>query len=172
MPLMAHCSSIIIKEFEIKVYSDNGLETSGEDNDYVYYSDTDETYYNKKDDLEFKITSGLTSAEAVEMGVENKVALSTPSDTRSGDAVVAVYDARQDVTAKAEQLYVDAYYSEYHQPKVELTQKVELGDALGVDAADLWHTLFTHPAISKTFYVEGVSLYVKDDCAELKLKEL
>lgn len=172
VPLMAHCSSIIIKEFEIKVYSDNGLETSGEDNDYVYYSDTDETYYNKKDDLEFKITSGLTSAEAVEMGVENKVALSTPSDTRSGDAVVAVYDARQDVTAKAEQLYVDAYYSEYHQPKVELTQKVELGDALGVDAADLWHTLFTHPAISKTFYVEGVSLYVKDDCAELKLKEL
>lgn len=172
IPVMAHVSSVILKEFSMKVYSDNGLEDTGEDNDYVYYSDTDENYYNKKDDLEFKITSALTTDEALEMGVTNTVAYSTPQDNRTGDAIITIYDARQGVTAKPEQLYVDAYYEEYHQPRMELTQKVLLSDELGVEATDLWRTLFYHPAPDKTFYPEAVSFNLMQAYAELQLKEL
>lgn len=172
IPLMSHVASIELKEFEMKLYSDNGMESSGEDNDYVYYSDTDENYFNKKDDLEFKITSAITTAEALEMGVENKVAFSTPQDKRSGDAILTIYDTRQDVTAKAEQLYVDAYYQEYHQPKMMVTQKVMLGTEFAIGAAELWHTLFYHPAPDKTFYPEAVSYNLMQAYATLKLKEL
>lgn len=172
IPLLAHVSSVILKEFEMKVYSDNGMESTDEDNDYVYYSDTDETYYNKKDDLEFKLTSALTTEEAVEMGVANKVAYSTPQDYRTGDAITTIYDTQQDITAKAEQLYVDAYYQEYHTPKLELTQKVLLGDKLGIEPTELWRTLFYHPAPDKTFYPQAVSLNLMQNYAKLNLKTL
>lgn len=172
VPLMAHVSSVILKSFEMKVYSDNGLEDSGEDNDYVYVSETDDTYYNKKDDLEFKITSALTTAEALEMGVQNSVAYSTPQDARTGDAVITIYDTKKKETAKAEQLYVDAYYTEYHTPKVALEQGVLLGNKLGVAPNELWRTLFYHPAIDKKFYHIGASFNLMEDSAKINMKEV
>lgn len=169
VPIMAHVSSVILKEFNVGIYSNNGMEQSDEDNDYVYYSDTDETYYNKKDDLEFKITSALTTAEALDMGVTNQIAYSTPQDNRTNDAVLTIYDTRQDITAKAEQLYVDAYYQEYHQPKLQLKQKLSLN---AVAPRDCWHTLFYHPAPDKTFYPIAVSYNLMQAYTELELKEL
>lgn len=60
IPLMAHVSSVIIKNFSVKIYSD--VENGGED-DIVYMSRTSHKFYNKKDDLEMKIHSGFTSDE-------------------------------------------------------------------------------------------------------------
>lgn len=49
IPLMAHVSSILIKSFEVKVYSDKGLISNGnDDNDIIYMSDTKETFVNKR----------------------------------------------------------------------------------------------------------------------------
>ena len=89
IPLMAHVSSILIKSFEVKVYSDNGLISNGnDDNDIIYMSDTKETFVNKKDDLEFKINSALTATECAKLGVSNTVKLSTPLNISTGDGVL------------------------------------------------------------------------------------
>ena len=64
VPLLAHVSSIILKSFEVKVYSDNGLVNNTGDNDLIYMSDTVETYVNKKDDLQMKINSALNTLRA------------------------------------------------------------------------------------------------------------
>lgn len=49
VPLLAHVSSILIKSFEVKVYSNNGLISNGnDDNDIIYMSDTKETFVNKR----------------------------------------------------------------------------------------------------------------------------
>lgn len=59
VPLMANVRNVFIKDFSIKLYSNNSMADNSGDNDgdMVYMSDTDEDFYNKKDDLEFKIHS-------------------------------------------------------------------------------------------------------------------
>ena len=49
IPLLAHVSSIMLKSFEVKVYSDNGLiNNNNDDNDVIYMSDTKESFDNRK----------------------------------------------------------------------------------------------------------------------------
>lgn len=167
VPLLAHISSILIKSFECKVYSDNGkLDNNQDDNDVIYMSDTAEKFVNKKDDLEFKICSALTSSECQKLGVSNSVKLSTPLNTNSGDGVLTIYDRKQAVSAKAEQFYVDSYYTEYHTPHVIMEQN--LFDNSGISLFN--H--YTHPAIGKTFFVQGIGRNLIEGTAKLTLKEV
>ena len=165
--LLSHVSSIIVKQFEMNVYSDNGLETSAGDSDIVYASDTDESFVNKKDDLEFRITSALTREECQDLGVSTAVALSTPLWAGNRQGVESIYDRVQGVSAKPEKLYVDSYYREWHEPRVEMEQTITDGDLAG----QFHH--YQHPALpGKTFYVKGISRNLITGCAYLKLKEI
>lgn len=166
VPLLAHVSSIMVKEFECKVYSDNGGYEGDDSNDVIYMSDTTETYVNKKDDLEFKICSALTTAECKELGVKSGVNLSTPTNADSGDGVQTIYDRKQGIEAKAEQFYVDSYYTEYHTPHVLMEQN--LLDDGGISPFN--H--YTHPAIGKRFFVQGVGYNLMEGTASLTLKEI
>lgn len=167
VPLLAHISSILIKSFECKVYSDNGgLDNNQDDNDIIYMSDTAEKFVNKKDDLEFKICSALTSSECQKLGVSNSVKLSTPLNTESGEGVLTIYDRKQAASAKAEQFYVDSYYTEYHTPHVIMEQN--LFDNSGISLFN--H--YTHPAIGKTFFVQGIGRNLIEGTAKLTLKEI
>lgn len=168
IPLMAHVSSVILKDFSMEVYSDNGL-NSDDGNDYVYVSEVDESFVNKKDDLTFKLTSALTTQEALDMGVANQVAISTPTMTDGGDAVTQIVDSVRALTEKAEKLYVDAYWQEWHEPRVELTMKMR-NDG-GLDYSKLWLEKFTHLALDKTLFVESVGVDLVSDEAELRMKE-
>ena len=89
-----------------------------DDKDIVYMSDTKETFMNRKDDLEMKLTTGLTSKECKAAGVQQGVWLTTPLDVEKEESVTSVYDPLKDVTAKPEQLYVDALWAEWHTPRV------------------------------------------------------
>lgn len=167
VPLLAHVSSIILKSFEVKVYSDSGLLNSGQSgNDIVYMSDTKETFLNKKDDITFKVSSALTTAECQALGVGNTVNMSTPLDATTGAGILSIYDKARDVEAKPEQLYVDAYYNEYHEPRVQLEQNIT--DTDGV-ASPFNH--YAHPALGKSFYVIGYGRNLKEGSVSLKLKE-
>ena len=77
-------------------------------------SDTLEKYVNKKDDLQMKINSALTTAECQVIGVTDTVKLSTPLNVSTQGGVLTIYDYTKAVTAKPEQIYVDSYYNEYH----------------------------------------------------------
>lgn len=165
--LLSHVSSIVIKRFEMNVYSDNGLTNSDGESDIVYVSDTDESFVNKKDDLEFKITSALTAAECHDLGVATGVALSSPLKVSNRLGVETIYDRVQGVEAKAEQFYVDSYYREWHEPRVEMEQTLTDGEETGL----FLH--YRHPALSdKEFFVEGITRNLMEGCAYMKLKEI
>lgn len=167
IPLLAHVSNIWLKSFECKVYSDNGFFDNGQtDNDVIYMSDTTESYVNKKDDLEFKINSALTSDECKALGVANTIKLSTPLNTLDGNGILQIYDKQQDTSAKAEQLYVDSYYSEYHKPRVLMEQNLMDGDYISL------FNHYIHPTIGKEFFVQGIGRNLIEGTASLTLKEV
>lgn len=168
VPLLAHVSSILIKSFEVKVYSDNGLISNGnDDNDIIYMSDTKETFVNKKDDLEFKINSALTATECVQLGVSNTVKLSTPLNISTGDGVLEVYDRNGNVKAKPEQIYVDSYYTEYHKPCIVMEQKLR-----DIDNVVSLFNHYRHEALNKEFFVQGIGRNLIEGRADLTLKEI
>ena len=168
VPLLAHVSSILIKSFEVKVYSDNGLISNGnDDNDIIYMSDTKETFVNKKDDLEFKINSALTAAECAKLGVSNTVKLSTPLNISTGDGVLEVYDRNGNVKAKPEQIYVDSYYTEYHKPRIVMEQKLR-----DIDNVVSLFNHYRHEALNKEFFVQGIGRNLIEGRADLTLKEI
>lgn len=168
VPLLAHVSSILIKSFEVKVYSDNGLISNGnDDNDIIYMSDTKETFVNKKDDLEFKINSALTATECAQLGVSNTVKLSAPLNISTGDGVLEVYDRNGNVKAKPEQIYVDSYYTEYHKPRIVMEQKLR-----DIDNVVSLFNHYRHEALGKEFFVQGIGRNLIEGRADLTLKEI
>ena len=168
VPLLAHISSILIKSFEVKVYSDNGLISNGNDgNDIIYMSDTKENFVNKKDDLEFKINSALTATECAQLGVSNTVKLSTPLNILTGDGVLEVYDRNGNVKAKPEQIYVDSYYTEYHKPRIVMEQKLR-----DIDNVVSLFNHYHHEALGKEFFVQGIGRNLIEGHADLTLKEI
>ena len=168
VPLLAHVSSILIKSFEVKVYSDNGLISNGnDDNDIIYMSDTKETFVNKKDDLKFKINSALTATECAKLGVSNTVKLSTPLNISTGDGVLEVYDRNGNVKAKPEQIYVDSYYTEYHKPRIVMEQKLR-----DIDNVVSLFNHYRHEALNKEFFVQGIGRNLIEGRADLTLKEI
>lgn len=168
IPLLAHVSSIMVEQFEVKIYSDNGLVNNTGDNDLVYMSDTKESFVNVKDDIEMKINSALTAAECQTLDVTDSVKMSTPLNTLTGEGLLAVYDYSRGVSAKPEQLYVDYYYKECHAPRVVMTQK--LTDTDGGIVSLFAH--YRHPMMDKTFFVQGISRNLEEGYAEMTLKEI
>lgn len=164
-PLL-QASAIIIKDFQIELYSDNGKLNSVDNDDLIYVSDTDESFINKKTGLTFKIHSALTTEECAALSMHNPISKSMAMNTTSRLGVTAVYDRTQSLSRKPEQLYVDAYYNEYHQPRVLLEQR--LIDSSNI--APFNHYILT--AIGKTFFVQGISRNLIDGEATLKLKEI
>lgn len=168
IPLLAHVSSIMVESFEVKIYSNNGLVNNTGDNDIVYMSDTKESFVNRKDDIEFKISSALTSAESQTLGVTDSVKMSTPLNTETGEGVLQIYDNIRMIAGKPEQFYVDSYYNEYHKPRVQMTQK--LLDVDGGVVGLFEH--YRHPAMDKMFFVQGVSRNLESGGADMTLKEI
>ena len=168
IPLLAHVSSIMVEQFEVKIYSDNGLVNNTGDNDLVYMSDTKESFVNVKDDIEMKINSALTAAECQALDVTDSVKMSTPLNTLTGEGLLAVYDYSRGMCAKPEQLYVDSYYKEWHAPRVVMTQK--LTDTDGGIVSLFAH--YRHPMMDKTFFVQGISRNLEEGYAEMTLKEI
>lgn len=167
IPLLSHVSNIQIKDFEVKIYSDNGLINSNEDSDLVYMSDTHETFVNLKDDIEFKISSALTLDECRRLGVTDGVKLSTPVNTLTKSGVLSIYDYTRAASGKPEQQYVDSYYTEYHKPRLQMTQKLDDRDGI----VGLFQ-IYQHPALNKRFYVLGISRDLMAGYAQLQLKEV
>ena len=167
IPLLAHVSNIMVKQFDVKVYSDNGRVNNTDDSDIIYMSDTSEEFTNKREDIEFKINSALTAAECQALGITNSVKLSTPVNVATGEAILSIYDCTKEVQTKPEQIYVDSYYSEYHLPCVLMEQKlIETKGIIG------FFNHYTHPALNKVFFVQGISRNLIEGRADLKIKEI
>lgn len=163
--LMGQVSSIIMEEFKVELCTDNGGVSVTDDGDIVYMSDTATTFNNKKDDIEFKLTSALTAEESKALQVEAKIAMSTPINNLQNTGIVSIFDKVNGNTAKPEILYVEAYYNEYHKPRLMMEQNMQ-------DRGEITpFTLFNHPALNKTFFPYGCEYDYMTGCCQLKLKE-
>lgn len=166
--LLAHIDNIILKEFEVKLYSDSGgYESNNDDNDIIYMSDTAEGFSNVKDDLEFKLTSDLTSEERQLLGVSSGIYLSTPLLASSGNGLLKIRDYNTGEEAKPEQLYINAHYDDCHVPRVTLKQNIKDEEC---DVSLFDH--YRHPAMNKEFWITGFGYNLKYDTVNLALREI
>ena len=166
--LLQEINSIMLKEFKIEVVSDNGkIGAVSDEKDIVYKSDTGESFVNRKDDLEFRFTTALTSKECKALGVNNAVKLSSPQNEATKNALADIYDRNQDLTDKPEKLYVDAYWQEWHEPRVVMTQNV-IEPKKGLSFA----SIFSVPVIGKRFYVQGIDRNLTEGTAVVTMREL
>ena len=164
IPLMSHVSSVVVKDFSVKFYTGDGGDDGG-DNDVVYMSRESHKFYNKKDDLEMRIHSGFTAEEVDKYGLSNKMMYTTVCGS-DGLAVTAIKNTVTGDTAKAEKLYVDAYYKELSKPRVILTQNLQCKD-MAVRPFTLW----THAALGKVMYVRDIGWNLMEGSAQAKLEE-
>ena len=166
--LLQEVNSIMLKEFKVEVISDNGkIGAVSDEKDIVYKSDTGESFVNRKDDLEFRITTALTSKECKALGVNNAVKLSSPQNEKDKNALTSIYDRNQNLADKPEKLYVDAYWKEWHEPRVVMTQNV-IEPKGGLSFA----SIFSVPVISKRFYVQGIDRNLAEGTAVVTMREL
>lgn len=164
---LIYTRSIELKNFEIKLYSDSGHFDGGDNGkDVVYLSDTKEKFVNRKENIEMKINSALTAAECRRLGVPSVVKSSTPLNMKTSSGVLTIYDRYTDEEAKAEHLYVDNYWREYHKPRILMEQ------TLRDDGKDMiWLNRYRHPAMGKEFYVQGAGRDLMEGTVTLTLKE-
>lgn len=160
--ILAHTENIIIEDFECKIYSDNGLNTSNGSDELVYMSAESNDYINKKDDIDFNIITQLTSSECLEKGLTSSVNLNAAILTNSKTALRSIYNNGE--TAKPEEHYINSYYAEYNQPKIILECTLHQNPSF----ADI----YTWNSLNKTFFINGISEDIKFNRTKLTLKEI
>lgn len=166
--VLQHTSGIVVKEFNIKAVSDNGNISELRDNELTYTSDTSDSFINKMEGIEFRISSALTLSECEEVGITNSISLSTACDTESGLGMTDVYDCISKESARPEKRYVDSYYREYSSPRILMEQSLQdFGAGISRFAR------YIHPAMpERKMFVEGISRDLYGGTARLSLKEI
>jgi len=76
LPLMEFVQDIYIKDFECKLYSNNGMSDIEGDKDLIYMSDIINNSIHTKDDITFKFNTALTTSECLEKGISTNAKLS------------------------------------------------------------------------------------------------
>lgn len=123
--ILANCSSIVIKDFNCKLISDNsGLEVNNE-KDLIYVSTEDKKFTNSYE-TDFDITSGLSSQECYEKQINNKIYMNYPV-LSSGEVITKIVNKNYQVNSgenpvflqdKPEKFYIDQYFREYSKPRI------------------------------------------------------
>lgn len=164
--VLAHTQNIIIKDFECKIYTDNGGNEVNTDNDLIYVSDEVFSNIKKKDDITFKINTALRTDEAYELGITNTVNLSSVVSSLNNSQLMDLTNTVTNDTAKAEQLYCDAYFREYSQPKLILETDIH-----NTNKVSNWNR-YTVNYFNKTFIPVGINYNLMNNSVHLTLKEI
>ena len=163
--ILSRLESIIIKDFECKVYTDNAGYANAGDNDLVYITNEPIGRAIKKDDIEFEIQSALTPQEAAELYVKNSINLSTVVDM-SGDGVRDIKDVLRNETNRPERLYLNAYYDEYRKPRVIMETEWHMTDDIS------FFNNYTVGYLDKTFMPLTIGYDLINDRAAMMMKEI
>ena len=164
--ILAACENIIVKDFECKVYSDNGGNTIDGDNDLIYMSDEQRTFFKRKDDITFKIITQLSSDECYEKGISNGINVNAVTDATTDLPLKELYNATTGEMAKPEEHYVDQYYRAYS--RARLIYETDLHDG---DDISFFNRYFS-TGLGKGFFVQALGRSLKFNIASLKLKEI
>ena len=163
--ILSHLENIIIKDFECKIYTDNGgNEQLNEDNDLIYLSTENEQFINKKDDIEFKFITQLSSEECLSKGIKNTVNLNSIINNNTNLPLTTLYNGLTADTAKAEEHFINSVYNEYSRPKIMMES------TLKNDVCN-WPYIYNSKVLRKKFYPIKINQNLKDNTATITLRE-
>ena len=163
--VLAHLESIMIKDLECKIYSDNALAETFENDELIYMSNETDRYINKHDDTEFKFITQPTSEVIIAKGLKGGVNVNAVINMTDGTPITSIYNATTNETAKAEEHFVDQYYTEYCTPKLEMQMTVHN------DSDISWRNTYISTPLGRTFYVVASNVDVRNNTCIMKLKE-
>ena len=164
--VLPYCENIIIKNFNVKLASDNGgYDTTYEDNGLVYCSDENHNYVTDKQ-IDFDLISGVDASTAFKCGINATTFKNCMIDMVNKAPVDTIDDSVTKETAKPEMIYVNDKYMLYSKPKliVETTFKY---DKCGNEFANYKFNYFK----AKKFVTFSHSINLKTDSITLKLRE-
>ena len=164
--VLSHIENIIIKNFECKIYSDQGGNENKQDNDLIYMSNETDRFINKKDDVEFKFITQLSSSECAKKGIKNTVNLNAVIETDSQTPLESIYNATTMETAKPEEHYINQYYLSYSRPK--LIMETDLHDSPSINI----HSILHSKVLNRNFFVQSIDRDLKESTVHIKLKEV
>lgn len=164
--LLSHVENIIIKDFECKIYSDNAGNELNKEKDLIYISDEQDAYVNKKDDIDFKFITQLSSQEAFQKGLYAGINQNAVYNNIANEQLQSIYNATTNETAKAEEHYIDQYYNEYSTPRIQMTTTLHNGNNI-----NFFNRYRSNP-LNKSFYVIGENYDVKNNNKTLTIKEI
>lgn len=164
--ILSHTQNIIIEDFQCNIVTDNSGNSEVSDaKDLIYTSVEDRTYINKKDDITFKFITQLTSEECRQKSVKNTININSVIDMTTGLYVGDIYNATTDESAKAEEHYINQYYTAFCKPRAILDTTF-----WNVDRID-FRDLFTDHILNKKFFIQSMTEHVSECTMEVKLKE-
>ena len=144
--ILSNVENIIIKDFECKIYTDNGGNNQiNADNDLIYLSSENEQFINKKDDIDFKFVTQLSSEECFKKGIKNTVNLNSVINNNTNLPLTTLYNSLTAETAKAEEHYINEAYNEYSRPKIMMES------TLKNDVCN-WLYIYNSKVLRKNFY--------------------
>lgn len=164
--VLNHVHAIDITNFEMKAESDNAKNTTWNEGDLLYYSEDNKKYNNPKDEIDFKIVSGLTPEEAAELNIAVGVSFNNPTDT-NGD----IYTP----DVKPEENYVETMYNLYSTPKKIIEYETKYGD---INIADMYRTVYDCDLLTDLdiedfdSIIIGDEIDLKNDRIKIKTREL
>lgn len=162
--VLAHLESIMIKDLSCKIYSDNALAETFDNDELIYVSNETDRYINKHDDTEFKFITQPTSDDIITKGLKGGANINAVIDMNSGTPIASIYNATTLETAKAEEHFVDQYYNEYSTPKIEMQMTVHNGNNIN------WRNNYQSIPLDKNFYVVAMNEDVRSNTSTIKLK--
>ena len=163
---LAHVENIIIKDFECKVYSNNGGFELEQEKDLIYMSDETDRFINNKDGISFKFITQLSGSEAYDKGLSSGVNVNAVVNMTTNLPLAQIYNATTQETAKAEEHYVDQYYREYSSPKILMETQLHKTNNINI-----FNTYHSNP-LNKNFFVQSMGLDVRKNNANIILKEI
>ncbi|WP_455094412.1 hypothetical protein [Prevotella koreensis] len=164
--ILAHTENIIIKDFECKIYSDNGKYENSNNNDLIYMSDETDKFLNKKDDIEFKFITQLSASECAEKDISSSINMNAIIDKTTDNPLSTIYNARTKTTAKPEELYVDQYYREFATPKIMMTATMHNSNKIKL------YNLYNSSVLNKKFFIQSMNFDVRMNKKEITFKEI
>jgi hypothetical protein len=119
--LLSWASALWIKNFECKIYTNGGGKSLLNDVDLSYTSDENTEFVRNYEDIDFDISTALTTDEAISMKVKNNIFVNLVYNSDNTPCLQSVsFDGTKD---KAEKNYINYYY-----PLISTPTRVWSGD--------------------------------------------
>lgn len=164
--VLPYCENVIIKNFNVKLASDNGgYDTTYEDNGLVYCSDENHNYVTDKQ-IDFDLISGVDATTAFKCGINATTFKNCMIDMVNKAPIDTIDDGVTKETAKPEMIYVNDKYLLYSKPKLILETTFKY-DKCGNEFANYKFNYFK----AKKFVTFSHSINLKTDSITLKLRE-